>query len=115
MGAKHSIISAAACESNRKDTSFDSGDSSETPPLQSGTPASVPRLPPPQLMRPETFEEKLYRKVCFFFYCAAIIFLVWICEHILHTTICSIRLFSDSSLDISLLQQPGYQFDIYPF
>ena len=66
MGAKHSSISAA-CESNRNDVSFDPGDTSETPPLQSGTPASVPRLPPPQLMRPETFEEKLYRKVCFFF------------------------------------------------
>ena len=63
MGAKHSSISAAACESNRKDVSFEPGDS-ETPPLQSGTPASVPRLPPPQLMRPETFEEKLYRKAC---------------------------------------------------
>ena len=65
MGAKHSGISAA-CESNRNDTSFEPGDTSETPPLQSGTPPSVPRLPPPQLMRPETFEEKLYRKVCFY-------------------------------------------------
>ena len=72
MGANHSI--SANCEASSKDGSVNSsafepgGDSNDAPPLQPENPikTSIPPAPMPQLMRPETFEEKLYRKVCIF-------------------------------------------------
>ena len=68
MGASHSI--SANCEAP-KDGSINSsvfepgGGSNDSPPRPKNpiTP-HVPPAPMPQLMRPETFEEKLYRKVC---------------------------------------------------
>lgn len=71
MGAQHSTRSTtAACEpppSNSKASSaFEPGGvgSTDQPPLtpENAISPMVPPAPMPQLMRPETFEEKLYRK-----------------------------------------------------
>lgn len=66
MGAQHSMQSTA-CESPSKDDFTSSTFESDGTIDQSLTPknAAAPIVPPrpmPQLMRPETFEEKLYRK-----------------------------------------------------
>ena len=69
MGATHSTASfssaTAACEN---DSGSSGGGPSYEPDTQipSGSASSVPPAPMPVLARPETFEEKLYRKVsCF--------------------------------------------------
>lgn len=68
MGAHHSIQSSTACESkDNKSTSsaFEPGGAAAAdPPLtpQNARAPIVPLKPMPQLQRPETFEEKLYRK-----------------------------------------------------
>ena len=63
MGATHSTSTSSStttsCESN------DGGGPSYEPDskIPSGAASSVPPAPMPVLARPETFEEKLYRKV----------------------------------------------------
>jgi hypothetical protein len=66
MGAHHSTQSFTA-DCSAVAASPDDGPGSADPRLMSSRNASSPIVPPapmPQLMRPETFEEKLYRKVC---------------------------------------------------
>ena len=62
MGATHStpFTSTASCESSN-----DGGGPSYEPDsnIPSAAASSVPPAPMPVLARPETFEEKLYRKV----------------------------------------------------
>ena len=67
----HRVIMGAHYSSTRSsftaDCAADDGPGSADPRLMSSRNASSPIVPPtpmPQLMRPETFEEKLYRKVC---------------------------------------------------
>lgn len=71
MGARHSTGSTA-CQSTPPKAK-DAGSTSAFEPGGTGDPPLVPKnaaapiVPPkpmPQLQRPETFEEKLYRKVC---------------------------------------------------
>ena len=68
MGAQHSTRSTTACETSPsrggESSSFEPGGVVD-PRLTSKNAFSpiVPPAPLPQLMRPETFEEKLYRKV----------------------------------------------------
>lgn len=63
MGAHYSSTRS----SFTADCAADDGPGSADPRLMASRNASSPIVPPapmPQLMRPETFEEKLYRKVC---------------------------------------------------
>jgi hypothetical protein len=64
MGAHHSSTRSSSFTA---DCAADDGPGSADPRLMSSRNAMSPIVPPapmPQLMRPETFEEKLYRKVC---------------------------------------------------
>ena len=66
MGARHST--SAACEAAKDDASsaFEPGGNAPIDPSLTNSNARAPIVPPrpmPQLMRPETFDEKLYRKV----------------------------------------------------
>ena len=71
MGAQHSTRSTAACETfpsrDGESSSFEPGGMAVDPRLTANNAVSpiMPPAPMPQLMRSETFEEKLYRKVRF--------------------------------------------------
>lgn len=61
MGATHSHTTAASCESSSNDGGGPSYEPDSKIPAAAAS--SVPPGPMPVLARPETFEEKLYRKV----------------------------------------------------
>ena len=71
MGAQHSTRSTAACETfpsrDGESSSFEPGGMAVDPRMTAKNSMSpiMPPVPMPQLMRSETFEEKLYRKVRF--------------------------------------------------